>query len=545
MALGRVVAQTGRIPLRDIFSSTASGNEWISSGWFSSLLLYLFYSRWHVAGLDALVFAVISLAYLAVYFHAVVRVQNRGSMLVLLLIALIAANMRFTPRPEIFSQLCLALLLLAMLQIDLELQRNHSRLPPLACMVPVLMMLWANCHAGILIGLLVLAMFCVHLTWKWKQGKATGLVLAICSAGFVTWMINPYGWNILKLAGKIGAIRDVEGQIMEWMPLIAPNGPALPAAVVVAVIALVVLIIAAVSTNARRIELWHVAALTLFAVLPFWQRRHMGISAIALPVLAMPSLARADRLLARIPGALQILAFVAVFSISLLQYRGDFMVGRGLFDHVLDTEFLPTLAVKWMQDHRPPPNLYNSYGAGGYLLYHLYPETKVYIDGRLDVYSPEVWEDSNRVELGGMEIGEFADKYHVQSALIYIRGIGSSPQNIARRLSAAIDWKLVYFDDAYALFVRDTPETERYVRENAYHFVHPFDLARIMSVGAKSETNTVQRELQRALNESQQGAKALLIAAVEARERGDEAAATKFTEMARVKNPAVSIARPE
>jgi hypothetical protein len=46
----------------------------------------------------------------------------------------------------------------------------------------------------------------------------------------------------------------------------------------------------------------------------------------------------------------------------------------------------PAAAVEWIQAHRPAPNLLNSYGWGGYLIWRLYPDYKVFIDGRADVH---------------------------------------------------------------------------------------------------------------------------------------------------------------
>jgi hypothetical protein len=248
--------------------------------------------------------------------------------------------------------------------------------------------------------------------------------------------------------------------------------------------------------------------------------------------------------LLRVRGLLTGIAVVGTAAIALLQYNGTFTIGSGLFNLRQNNDLLPTLAVNWLREHRPPDHLYNSYGAGGYLLYQLSPQTRVFIDGRLDVYGADVWQDSLDFESGKLPISQFADKYHVNSVLIYIRGIGTNPNHLARRLTAP-EWSLVYFDDSYALFVRGSAETSGYVEQYGYRFVHPFDLSLITSPAAATQSGTVRRELQRALKESDNGAKALLIAAVDARQRGDEAAAQKYTDQAREKNPAISIGRPQ
>ncbi|MGI8904878.1 MAG: hypothetical protein ACR2IE_00100 [Candidatus Sumerlaeaceae bacterium] len=542
MALGRLLNETHRLTRVDVFSSTAAGNEWISSGWLPSLLLHVSYTRWQFAGLAACVFVTMALTYLAVYYHGVVRLRNRGSLVIILLTSVLAANMRFTPRPEIFSLLFLALMLVCLLAIDAALESVPARVPRVAFAVPLLIMAWANCHAGFVIGLLVLFIYCGTLGWRWRHLRSKPMLhcAALLATGFLTWLINPYGWNAMKLAGKIQAMPGVQQHVMEWMPLFATTGPALPTASLVGLGLLVGLAVLILVLHGGRVQTWHAIAIALFVVLACWQRRHHGLSAIALPILLMPYMAALDRVLMRIPGLVQTLAASGAVAIALLQHSGALQVGRGLFHLAPDNDLLPSLAVRWINAHRPPENLYNAYGAGGYLLYNSGPQTKVFIDGRLDVYDPATWRDSLGFESGDIAISDFAKRYSIQSALVYIRGMGTNPAHIARRLDSEPGWQLVYFDDSYALYVRETAETSRYLRENAFRFVNPFDLGRITSPEAVVAAGTVRAEIQRALKTSDNSVKAMLVAAYEARHRGDEATAQKYIEAARVKNPAIS-----
>jgi hypothetical protein len=51
-----------------------------------------------------------------------------------------------------------------------------------------------------------------------------------------------------------------------------------------------------------------------------------------------------------------------------------------------EAENFPKTAADWLLANQPTGNLFNSYNWGGYLIWRMYPQNKVYIDGRADVY---------------------------------------------------------------------------------------------------------------------------------------------------------------
>jgi hypothetical protein len=182
--------------------------------------------------------------------------------------------------------------------------------------------------------------------------------------------------------------------------------------------------------------------------------------------------------------------------------------------------------------------LFNTYGPGGYLIYLLGPQTKVFIDGRLDVYTPDIWRDYLDTESGKLSTAELAKKYEINSAFLYIKGANGTDDSLAARLSKSPDWTLCYFDDNYALFVRKAPETASFQDKHEYRFVSPFDLGKL-APGSAADMNRLEQEIKRSLETSQGCARAHIVAAVHARNAGDETTAEKHMEEARKKNPSV------
>jgi hypothetical protein len=54
-------------------------------------------------------------------------------------------------------------------------------------------------------------------------------------------------------------------------------------------------------------------------------------------------------------------------------------------------------AVQAMRELSPNGNLFNDYNWGGYVLWELSPAYSTFVDGRTDVFTPEVFEDYLRL----------------------------------------------------------------------------------------------------------------------------------------------------
>ena len=93
--------------------------------------------------------------------------------------------------------------------------------------------------------------------------------------------------------------------------------------------------------------------------------------------------------------------------------------------------------------------MFNDYNWGGYLIWRLFPERKVFIDGRADVYGDEF-------------IFEYLRTYHAEPAwrdrLEHhgIRTVLTEPHSqLANLLREEKGWRNVFEDPRAAIFVRD------------------------------------------------------------------------------------------
>ena len=109
----------------------------------------------------------------------------------------------------------------------------------------------------------------------------------------------------------------------------------------------------------------------------------------------------------------------------------------------------PASAADYLRGRDLPGEMFNSYNWGGYLIWRLYPEGRVFIDGRADLYGDEFIEEYLRVAyaLAGWE--ETLARFGVGHAVIE----ASSP--LAGVLALHPAWREVYRDEMAAVFVRE------------------------------------------------------------------------------------------
>jgi hypothetical protein len=107
----------------------------------------------------------------------------------------------------------------------------------------------------------------------------------------------------------------------------------------------------------------------------------------------------------------------------------------------------PAGAADFLQQHPVPGAMFNDYGWGGYLTWRLYPDYRVFIDGRIAIYPADVREDFvtvNNAEPGWQEV---LDRRGI--GLIVIRA-GTALATVLREAG----WAVLYQDPHAVVFQR-------------------------------------------------------------------------------------------
>jgi len=399
LATARWVIQHHQVPRTDVLSYTMQGQPWtypVGAG-------IVFYAAFLLGG-----YALISWIGAAACAGTVGLLLRRGSAagaaIAILGVPLIAA--RTTPRADMFSVVLFAAFLSLLWE---NYQTGRARL----WLLPLLMLAWVNLHFGFVSGLgLVIAYVAAELfetIFGVERRRAAleklrdGWMLLVCT--FLVTLINPWGWRIYQailLQERANAQQQL--WINEWAP-VPVNWATVSRSLLLRQTGGAIYLLLGIALIAGGIALlrghWVAAVLLLGSTYPAVHAVRMGaVFACVLVVVGGPELSAAlGRLGERIraPQTRRLIAVAAATVIIVL-------AGVRCFDLVTDRHYFasadeavfgaglcswfPARAAEFIVREKLPPEILNTYAAGGFLTWTLGPERRVYIDGRDTLYGP-------------------------------------------------------------------------------------------------------------------------------------------------------------
>lgn len=343
-------------------------------------------------------------------------------------------------RPQVYSFFCFALLM-AWFESRGRTGLRWTLLP--------LMVLWANMHGGFVFGVACLAAYGVGLLLQrapqrqpWPEG---GWVLA----GLLASLLNPTGmapfvglWRQLLGSGHVRHLDSVtEYESLLALFVRATGWDLLVPAVLIGLVLLLVL----EQLGARRLPAPELLVLTLCAVAGLVYVRHsafllFGIAPYAARLLTAPARSVVLRRAALV--AVVVLALTAKWTV---QPAAANPYPEGAVDFVLANDL--------------QGRMFNSYDWGGYLIWRLYPEHQVFIDGR--VLDEAVYRDYSVISQGmafsrnGRPLfRELLDQHAIEFAVMPLQTFTGEAFPLIYQLSQQPDWFPVYLDDLATVFVR-------------------------------------------------------------------------------------------
>jgi hypothetical protein len=113
---------------------------------------------------------------------------------------------------------------------------------------------------------------------------------------------------------------------------------------------------------------------------------------------------------------------------------------------------LPATAVSFIAAQLPPAPILNHYNWGGYFIWRLYPEYRVYIDGRADVYGDAFMDDlATTYYLKGDSWRSPFEKWGIRTVVL------PPDAPLVTALRALPDWETIYADPQAVVLTRKAP----------------------------------------------------------------------------------------
>jgi hypothetical protein len=383
---GQWIVQTGHVPHSDPFSFTRAGQPWVAHEW---LLEVLFYELWNHGGFAALIVfsAIVTTAgFMLLYLRCLsCGVKNHWAAAAIVLGALAAAP-SWGVRPQIFTFMLASLLLWL-----IELGENRPRF---LFWIPPLFLLWLNLHAGFALGPVLLLAYGAGLTIEtaigatpWKETRPLILrVLLLLVACVALVPLNPRGAGLYRYPFDTLRSPAMRSLIGEW------HSPDFHEWLYRPFLLLWLLLLVAFASSRSRPKWRVMAPLLLTACAALDAVRHIPILVLlAVPAIAAalpadsPSLtvAVSDRppRSSRLRPLFNALVVILLAVFALVRW-----VSLARSQDAREAEQFPQKTVAFLRSGDYPRNVFVYYDWGGYAIWKLYPEYRVFVDGRADLY---------------------------------------------------------------------------------------------------------------------------------------------------------------
>jgi hypothetical protein len=462
---GRLIFETRSIPHADIFSSTFAGREWVAHEWLSEVLLYAVHVAFGYAGLIVVFSLVISAAMWLAYRRCAARAGHVYVAGFALLLGALASSPTWGVRPQMFTFLFASVFLF---MLDGYAGGDERR--RVWWLVPVTA-LWANMHAGFAMGLALVALtiaglfldsllsedegqtFAVKLKTFWRRARALVFVFAAC---VLAVSLNPAGVRLYLYPFETLTSRAMMKYINEWFSPDFHEMMFQPLAV------LIFATLGALALSRVRVKPGKLLMLVATGYMALRSGRNVPFFAlVALPLLAEHAwdwlarqrwcafLSRPENVGAgnqtALKSALNVVLLVAM-PLAICFARVERVAAERAED---ERHNFPVAAVEFMRGRQLPQPVFNEYGWGGYMIWNLYPDYRVYIDGRADVYGDAYLEEFLKTHDGRAGWRVPLEREGVRTVVV------KPDAPLASLLRQDAEWRNVFEDEQAVIFVRE------------------------------------------------------------------------------------------
>ncbi len=440
---GQWIVETGHVPHSDPFSFTRGGSPWVSHEWLSEVVLFELWKHAGPRGLIAFSSIITTAGFLFLYLRCPGKPHWAAAATVL---GAWASAPTWGARPQMFTFTLASLLLFL-------IERGENR-PRLLLFIPPLFLLWINLHAGFALGPALLFLYAAGLAFEsiagttpWQQTRPIVVrILMTTLACLALVPLNPSGAQLYRYPLDTLRSTGMRALIVEWFSPDFHRSLYLPF-MLVFLLLFVALAVSRFSIKGRTLlPLLFTAFAALDAV------RHIPIFILlAIPVIAatLTGLPDPSTLSRRHPeprfrplfnaAALALLAVLALL-------RWETLVRQ---QPAREAQLFPQKAVDYLHANLQPDRLFVYYDWGGYAIWKLNPQYRVFADGRADLYGDNILRQSIEtvVDLhkGWQNV---LDHWDVQTILV------PPTSAVARALFLDPRWTGLYQDNQAVIFVR-------------------------------------------------------------------------------------------
>lgn len=450
---GMGFVQTGHVLKHDFLSYTPT-HTWFDHEWGSGVIFYLTQHFFSSAGI---LFLQAILTFL-IFFVITKIVELRGvkttSAYNFLFYYFAFSSMSYIINVPVRCQMFSFLFFTVFLYI-LELARKGENRPLWA--MPIIMLIWNNLHGGSVSGI---GLILIYIVGEFLNRKPVKKYLYTLFATIFVLPINPWGFEYLKFLIKANTMQRPE--VLEWYGLFSKLF--LYKYMKFKIFAFITLLIEfgviakqliSKSFNFDKTK-FLVLAVTLYLAIQHVKLIPLAVISITCFLYddfytAFNSLTRnIFNKIANVKDSI-VYGLILIFILSNINAKA--------FAPRIDGSRYPVLSIEFIKLNEIKGNLLLSFGLGSYASYKLYPNNKIYVDGRYEeVYNDSLLPLLHNFYLAKPGWDEVLKKYPPDVMII------EKFYPIYQVLEKDKDWKAVFEDNFFVVFVKSKNVKKTYLK---------------------------------------------------------------------------------
>ena len=532
LSAGRYIVDNFSVPQTDFLSWSMSGRQWFDFEW---LVQVFYYSIFKTTGFTGLfIFKVLILVSALYFFYKIIELHKLKKLSFIILPWVAAALITNSDlRPENFTILFFTALVLIFEKIRLEL--IDIKRPSFYLKLFLFFVLWVNLHAGYVYGSVLVFFFWFGqlfeeaLPWIYGREKRIKLskskyYLAAFTVSFLASFINPYGYKIFSvMANHHKYLSILQQYINEWQPFDLTNIYQWPYIILFVFSFLVIL---RRFIKSKDIPYVHIMSMLFFAYSSSNYARHSPFFVIVAMTAILSSISNFD--FAPI-GRLRKWFTGLIAAALLLSYYWLFVWSQ--YNGIVSLNNSSDSAISFLKENSnklKDLKMFNYWGWGGYLGFNLYPDYKIFIDGRYIFHS--FLNETENCRKNTKTWNKFVNKYGFDMVILERDSMKISIKHKLKKGGHLIlnrpaylaylpkkDWAVAHWDKKLVILLRRKAVDKKWLEEHEYKLLRPEDTENlaIMAIEGEVEFKAIEKEVELYLTSNNPGLKDSLNESIE------------------------------
>jgi hypothetical protein len=473
LATGKYIAENKSLPQSDPFSYTTDDTSSdrksiiLKGYWLAQIIFYEVFSLWDVKG----IIIIRSLLMLLFLFFVFLNIKKRTSSdlisLIFVTIVFLVAVPYGADRPQLFTFLIFALIYY--LLEDFRTNRSKK-----VFLIPLFVILLSNMHPGYIVCLLLVSLYLFAHIFHYfvKRDEDTGffkIVMILWILTVFSAALNPTGLSVFK---ELFSIEKHTESVIEFMPTFYLFSKKLTPVSYPYILFLILPLL--MLWDFKKIEPRHILLLIVFAAMSLFSIRYVIFyMCIAAPILARITINLGEKkIFTKLSRVLReknnfIYVVPCLIGIFLVFYS---LPALARYEFKADTaSSVPQGAADFLCRLKIKGNMFNDYGFGGYLIWRLHPDKKVFIDGRL--LEPDVYDEYRMVistkKDQSQSWEDIIRKYNISYIIMPPLSYHGQIYPVVEKLFDSNEWVLIYCDPLSLIFLSRQPENMSVIKEHA------------------------------------------------------------------------------